>query len=207
MKYSVYKDRVGRSIKATVTRVSDDQLDDSIAAGLVAILPWVYKIKADDLEGDGELFDFDLPSDFYRVVSVYDETSGYFIGQARMLPGTGAGGDLETNNDWIVLNTVLSFANEPAGDVKLTYGAYWDIPEADDDELDPPPWTHPLLVLRGASHVLTAEATDTANVRQWNLQVDSGNPLQNPIKEMATYYLDLFMKEMNQHPASYKGQQ
>jgi hypothetical protein len=200
-----FKNRVARAVNETLSTIDDDLLNDAMAAALVAILPWVSKISLATLEGDNDLTEFDLPADFYRILSLQDKSTGYILPEAGMQSDAYRLQNVESGNNYILLNSQLSFQNAPYEDVDMMYGALWTVPEDDTDEIETPLWTHPIMVYYGAFYVLSSEASDTAEIRQWNINVDSGTPAMNPKRDQAQYFLQRFNQEMNQHPATGRG--
>lgn len=184
-----------------------DLMNDAISASLEAILPWVFKRSMTTLETDGETVTFELPDDYYRVTGVLDVSSGYYIPQNTLAAGQTPGGrSLETNQDWLEYpDKSISLANIPEGDIVVYYAATWEVPVDDEDVIEAPLWAHRALVFYAASYALLDKASSASNIRQWNVQVDSGTPAMNPMRDMSTYYMERFRIEMERMPAMLKG--
>lgn len=181
-------------------------INDGIVAALESVLPWVFKRSVETLTADGILTSFALPLDLYRIVAVFDTDSGIYIPKNILSSGESPGHDLESNQDWMEYpEGYLSLANAPDGDMILHYGAVWDVPVDDDDVIEPPEWIHRALVFYAASYILLDRATAAANIRQWNVEVDSGTPIMNPMRDMSTYFLERFRIEMERVPARIRG--
>jgi len=189
-------------------RVGADLLLEAICAGLDAILPWVSQSKVATLTGDGERVEFDLPTDLYRIESVYDAKSKEFIPMARMIPRqpwadvTVDMGYLEYPDQHITFSRALSTDGGT-----IYYSALWTKPTADDSPISAPLIAHTGIVLFATAYCLLSLATQVATIRPYNTRTDSGTPEDNPIKDMADYYQKWFETEMNRHPAKMRGQQ
>lgn len=182
-----------------------DLLADGVAAALDAILPWLWKRSVDTLNGDGTTVTFALPADLYKVVSVFDEYQGLYVPRNILQAGRRPGGD-ETNQDWIEYPAgFLTFANAPEEDVVVYYGAVWTKPTDDADVLEIPDYGLQALLYYAASHVLMKNATSTANQRQYNIKVDSGTPVMNPLLDVVRYYLERFNIEVGRLPIMERG--
>jgi len=183
-----------------------DFVDDGIRAALFAILPWLFKRKQVSFAADGETTEFTLPTDLYMIISVFDADSGIYLKKNTLSAGMSPGSDLETNQDWLEYQEgSITFANAPEEDPIAYYGAYWDIPTADADVLEPPIWSHTALAYYAASYALLQKASAASNIRQWNVEVDSGTPAMNPMRDMSSYYLDRFRIEMDRIPSRPRG--
>lgn len=204
---SEIRDRVLRVLSdPSGQQYSSDLVDDGIFAAIEAILPWVFNRKLVVFAGDSTELSFELPADVYRITAVFDEDSGTYIPQNLLSAGQAPGTDLTSNQDWMEYpEGYISLANAPDGDITVHYGAVWGTPVDDDDELEPPTWSHRAIVFYAASYALLDKASSAANIRQWNVDVDSGTPAMNPMRDMSTYYLDRFRIEMERMPARIRG--
>jgi hypothetical protein len=201
------RNRVYRLLSdASAQQFSAELIDDGINAALVAILPWIFKKSTETLTGDGTETEFELPEDLYRVIAVLDEDTGLFIPQNSLSAGQSPGSDILSNQDWLEYpEGSISFANPPGSDVILYYGATWASPVDDDDELECPPWLSFAITYYAASYTLLDKASSASNIRQWNVSVDSGTPVMNPMKDMSTYFLERFRIEMDRVPSRMRG--
>jgi hypothetical protein len=203
-------------LKAQITRIveaifapGDDLLNDGINEAFMAILPWCYYPQTVTLEATMTETAFALPDDFYRVVGVLDGQTGYWIPQGTISADSSpANGSLNVNNDYVLFpHNQISFANALTKGGELYYAAYWPYPSDETAALAIPEWAVPAVKLYAASTILYRAANDTASVRQWNLQIDSGNPLHNPIIIMADKTMSRFQNYMNSQPARVRGTQ
>lgn len=183
-----------------------DMMNDGIVAAMEAILPWVSKRSVATLEADGVANSFELPEDIYRVTAVFDADSGSYLPENSLSSGSRPGMNLDSNQDYLQYpEGYLSLANAPTGDLTVYYGARWAVPVEDEDVIEAPIWVHRALVFYAASYALLDKASSASNIRQWNVQVDSGTPIMNPMRDMSTYYLERFSAEMARMPASVRG--
>lgn len=179
-------------------------------AALIALLPWVYKAQTADFTGDGTKKAFDLPLDFYRLIGAWDEVSGYWLPEMTITPGVAPGDDPLSNQDWNLFpEGKITFANPLEDDkvVTLYYGASWTVLADGADDLEPPAWTHYGILLYACSWATLKTATDAANIRQYNISIDSGTPVMNPMKDMSEAFKNRFVEYMNSHPAKTRGAQ
>jgi hypothetical protein len=120
--------------------------------------------------------------------------------------GKSPGSDLETNQDWMEYpEGYLSLANAPTSDLVVHYAAVWEAPVDDDDTIEAPSWTHRALVFYAASYALLDKASSASNIRQWNVNIDSGTPVMNPMRDMSSYFMERFTIEMDRMPARIRG--
>jgi len=206
---STLRERITRILSdPTGQQYPSDLLDDGIVAALEAILPWTFKQSTALLEADydNDVVSFELPDDLYRITAVFDADSGIYIPQNTMSAGMSTGEDLTSNQDWMEYpEGFLSLANAPEEDVILNYGAVWDVPSTDDDEIEAPTWCHRALVFYTCSYSLLEKASSASNIRQWNVAVDSGTPAMNPMRDMSSYFFDRFVMEMERMPQKVRG--
>jgi hypothetical protein len=184
----------------------DDAQLEAIENGYVAVLPWRPKPSKTDLTGDGTATEFVLPTDLYEVQAVIVQDTGEILPQAVFQPGSYHGEDIDSTNDWIEYpNGSLTFSKElSSGEVyELWYSAYWTPPTDMTDTtvaLEPPDVVITGLTFYSAANLLMPGAIGSAEIRQWNIDVDSGNPEHNPVRDAVTYMLNMFQQEMNRVP-------
>lgn len=207
-KLSEVRDMVLRLLSDDGTQFDADLTLDAISAAHKAVLPWIFKQAKATLAGDGDITAFSLPSDCYRIVSVYDDDEGLFVPKGAMGPGTSPADNVNINNDWVEYpKGYLSFANAPAANIVLHYGAYWSEPATDETELEVPDCLLTPIVLYAASYSLLQKASSASNIRQWNVKIDSGTPVMNPMRDSSQYLLERFKIEMSTLPITDKGTQ
>lgn len=187
---------------------SNELITDAIDAAQLAILPWMPKTAKTSLTAGNDVYA--LPTDFYAVEAVVIQQTGEIVPQAIFAPGNFHGDNISGNNDWIEYPAgSLTFSKELPGDYDLYYLAVWtplDTDVDDDYVLEPPNASMTGLALYSAAYALQPQAVNTAEVRQFNTRVDSGNPEHNPLQDAALYLLKLFQNEMNRHPKYQRAQ-
>ncbi|MHA2201263.1 MAG: phage adaptor protein [Candidatus Thorarchaeota archaeon] len=187
---------------------SDEAQLEAIEAAYIAILPWRPKAVLDSttLTGDGTATSFVLPTNLYEVQAVIVQETGEVLPQAVFSPGSYHGEDVDPTNDWIEYpDGSLTFSKELSnGEIyELWYSAYWTPPTdmTDDSEtLEPSDVVLTALAFYSAAYLLMPGAIGSAEIRQWNIEVDSGNPEHNPVRDAVTYLMNMFHQEMNRVP-------
>lgn len=187
------------------TYSEDDQIS-AIEDAHIAILPWRPKPMTYDITGDGTATAFTLPTDLYEIQAVIVQETGETLPRAVFFPGSYHGEDIDPTNDWIEYpNGSITFSKViSSGDVyELWYSAYWTVPADMSDltiALEPPNVVLTGMAYYSAAQLLLPGAIGSAEIRQWNIEVDSGNPEHNPVRDAVTYLMNLFQQEMNRVP-------
>ena len=141
----------------------------------------------------------ELPDDFfdvYRVLHLEDER--YLFPAKPPIPGARRSADSELDYYQIWGRRLIFERDITKGDIELYYWAYWpEIEyrvENDDvtvvtEEIAVPAWTILPLCHLTAATCLQPGAIQAARTRQWNIEVDSGNPVQNSRASQAQEHL------------------
>jgi len=192
----------GETVGGTV--YSADTLKDAICAALDAITVRIWKSQTEDIDG-GES-EYDAPDDAIGIEGIYDKTVGSFLPMMGLRANKNTLVGVETNA-WIDYpEGTIAFVNILGTDgAKIYYSASWTKPVDDDDALEPPESTVTALVLFAASYCLLNKATGSANIRQFDTKVDSGQPTDNPLKDMSDFFLRRFELELQRIPTRQKG--
>lgn len=183
----------------------DSQLE-AIENAYIAILPWRPKPQKSDITGTGSATEFVLPTDLYEIQAVIVEDTGEVLPSAVFQPGSYHGSEIDPTNDWIEYPSgSITFSKElDNGEIyQLWYSAYWTPPADLSDEsevLEPPDVVLTGLAYYAAAYLLMPGAIGSAEIRQWNIEVDSGNPEHNPVRDAVTYLMNMFQVEMNRVP-------
>lgn len=191
---------------------SDDLILDAISAAHDGILPWVPKTGSTTLTGDGVTAAFSLPSNFYAVEAIVDDSTGELLPQSVLTPGRYFGDSTTNTNDWILNPSgQITFSKEISSGCTYTlmYLATWSKPVSGsptDLVLEPPASAIVGMSLYAAAYALLPSAVSASEVRQFNTRVDSGNPEHNPMQRAADYLMKLFANEMNRHPKYQRAQ-
>jgi hypothetical protein len=202
------KARVGRMLKDE--QITDELIFDAVDAALDAILPWQAPRATQVITGDGTNKTFALSDDLYEIDAIQAD-DGEFLPIATLAPGLFRGASAGGENDWIEYPTgTLSLSKAPANDASVTvyYRAHWTKPanESNDDfVLTVPKYLEYPVALYAAAYALMPKSAQSANIRQFNTKVDSGNPGHNPVADRMTFILKLFRDEMNSHPRQIAG--
>lgn len=157
----------------------------------------------------------DLPSDLIDVESVWSKRFGTFIPKTILRVGKYM--ENVWGNAWFLYPLgKITFLADLNSEEKMTvfYSAYWThVSESDEEadlsgntiQLEPPGIALEALSLFAASYCLLSQANQTAMIRQYDTKVDSGTPIQNPIKEMSQYLLSRYQYELDKLPKMDKG--
>ena len=184
---------------------------NALDSALDAILPWVPKTQTVSLTGN-DTTQYELPQHCYQVETCVVNSTGELLPQAQIIPGYYRGENISGTNDWLEYpHGYISFSKavQTGETYVLYYLAHWTKPASaddDDDDLEPPEFSHYGIALYTTASMLVPSIVSAAEVRQFNTKVDSGNPEHNPMMETSRYLLKLFAEEMNRHPRYQKGQ-
>jgi hypothetical protein len=220
MKYSDALDRASILLQdVSNSTYSVDLVTQALNAALVAILPWVprreiYRVPQDHTLGKSVSL-VPLPSDFFRLIGVYDGAVGvgYFIPESAMLTSQRPASNQQSQNAYYRQADGIRFF-VPVDPEKITvyYEAMWPrfteqtVYEDGIDEVDIPAWSENAILFYTAYYCIISLAGNTGNMRQYNIQVDSGNPSHNPVRDMALEYHKSFLAECKLFPQEQRGQ-
>lgn len=181
---------------------SAEMLMDAVHAGLLAILPYVWKSAVYTVpDGSTEI---DIPSDLYHIESVYDNELQAYLGESILTPGIPLAS--EAGNMWVEYpEGHMTFLAELEDGGTLYYAAYWIEPELDAEIIEAPAVALPGIAFYAASYCLLPKAVSSAQQRQYNVKVDSGTPEDNPVMTMANNYMKRFELEMSRISGRTKG--
>lgn len=210
MNFSAMRNKVLRLLNdIDSTQFTDAELiSEGIYSAMDAVLPWVARPSTTTLTGDGSTSSFAVPTDLYRVVAVHSSESNFYLPLEMMAPAINPNDKRTAANAWSEYPSgFLTFQTAPSAEDEIVvyYGAVWPKPVEDDDDLSTPTWLDTAIAFYTASYCCLQKATAASNVRQYNVQVDSGNPVMNPWKDMAETYLGRFKIEMDLVPVRMKG--
>lgn len=167
--------------------------------------------KPSVFEIGGGLSSADLPEDLIDIEGVRDLTTGDLLPQIPLQVGGSFRG---ASNGWMLYpSKTIAFMNAlGTGGAKVYYSAVWskpktDIytPDLDDAILDAPVTLITAIAFYTTSYCLLERASESAVLRQYNTKVDSGQPIDNPLKDMSNTFLDRFEGEMKRFPQKQKG--
>jgi hypothetical protein len=188
---------------ADETKYTDELIDDGINSAFDAIMPWCPKLATfvyDYTSGSDSGTLFDLPSDFYSAEAVYD-SSGVPIQPATLTPHTFRGSSVQIN-DWLIYpQGQLSFSVTLTENVTLYYLAYWPKLTDRNSNVGIPSHLLSAICFYASAYCLIPEGISSAEIRQFNTKVDSGNPEHNPVAIRVNELLKLFELEIKRHTA------
>jgi len=186
---------------------STDLLQDGIEAAHIAVLPWVYKRSEQTLVADEETVSFALPSDFYKVISIFDSESGYYIPEGVQAAFSQPGDNVNVNQEFAQYpEGYLTLLNAPTENLVMKYAAYWSVPTGENDSLEVPSTLIMPIVLFTASYALLEKSSNVSSIRQWaDKNVDAGTPVMNPMRDQSNFYLSRFTEAMKLLPALSQG--
>lgn len=204
-------------LKNKILRLLDDPdgeaydselMADAVAAAHKAILPWQPKLATQTFIGDGTTTAYALPTDFYQVDGVCDET-GLVIPPASLAPRQMRGANMAgTTNDWLEYPSgYLSFSHAiNRGDAyTLYYQAQWAVPTSDSDALEVPEYLITAICLYASAYCMFPAAAGASEYGQYKSRIDSGRPTDNPVADRALFLLKLFEQTMSSYPSHIKG--
>lgn len=198
---------------------SVELVTQGLNAAFTAILPWVPRRELYVVPEGHELGEraslIPLPADVFRVLSVYDGTLGvgYFIPESAFLTSQRPASNQQSQNAYYKQTDGIRFF-VPVDPDKITvyYEAMWphfSEPDTYDEGVDDvgiPAWAENAILFYAAYYCILSLAANTGNMRQYNIQVDSGNPSHNPVRDMALEYHKAFLAECKLFPQEQRGQ-
>lgn len=181
------------------TTYDADLITDAIRAALDALSSRMWKSKSFTYEANNDYFE--MPDDILEIFAVYDYFLGIYIPKQQMLPGLSML-DAQYQNSWIDIPAGdLVFSADLGEDGALVYYiAAWQLPEDEEEPLEPPEIALNAILFYACSYCLLQQASGISTIRQYNTKVDSGKPIDNPTNEMANYFLRRFESEMQRFP-------
>ena len=197
-------------LKATSVTYSDEIIRDGINSGCKAILPWVPKRAVEYITvTSGSLLE--LPSDVYLVDAVMDPDSNFVLKRMSMTPG--AIGSAKYPEWFEYPSGYITLSLESTAErYKVFFFTNWSEvvttgSGTSSDMMDTPAFTDLAVVYYAISYCLGSAATQTSQLRQFNTKIDSGNPEDNPLKEMSNLMMQRFLNEMKLMPVIEKARQ
>jgi hypothetical protein len=153
----------------------------------------------------------ELPSDVYLVDAVMDESENFFLKRLSMAPGPVGNASYPEWFEYPSGYVTLSLEST-AESYKVFYFTNWNEvvttgSGTSSDMMDTPPFTDLAIVYYAISYCLGSAATQTSQLRQFNTKIDSGNPEDNPLKEMSVMMMQRFLNEVKLMPSIEKARQ
>lgn len=197
------KDRVLHILSAIEDSEFDESRDmelvvDGISTAHDAILPWIPKKAQIEIPSGTTVYE--LPDGVYDIQGIMDETAGEVINQLVLEPGV-----INLASYWFPFpEGSVTFSEETQNALTMFYLTYWDKPseEADlDNDMEPPDMCLVPMTYFATAYVLMPDSVQTAEIRQFNVKADSGNPEDNPIEKMVKFLLTMFRQDMDSLPS------
>ncbi len=208
----------GESIAAPAhgAQTSAEILADAVEAALAAVCTRLPKSLAVEYS-DG--LSFGIPVGLIDIDGVYDPASDLYIPQVQIRANQSAYGDPNlTGNGWSLYSPpgfttedpndgVITFLSkiEASKSVILYYAGHWEVPVDDEDVLETPSSLTTPLALYGASYCMLQRASSTGNLKQYDTQVDSGKPTDNPNMDVSNSFLKRYDIELSRLPMRVSG--
>lgn len=189
------------------TTYNADLLKDSIHAALDALCVRYWKEAVsiiDSIEESATVFE--LPADLLEIEGVFDATIGKTVPKILLQPSEQLAA-ITGDNAWLdyPAGSITFFTELTDKGATIYYSAMWAKPGDDDDTLEPPEIATTAILMYAASYCLLQSANNAANIRQFATKVDAGAPTDNPLADMATFFLKRFEYELMRLPAKTKG--
>lgn len=203
-KYTDIHQRVRNLLKGTEATYPNELILDGINSASKALLPWLPKKKVEYITvTSGSLIE--LPFDVYRVDAVYSEQDSFWLKKLSLTSGNA------------IASTYPMWMEYPSGFISLSLDTYEGVPlkvyyfstwdeiviedfNASEEVLGTPAFADLAITYYACAYCLTSAATSTAQLRQFNTKIDSGNPEDNPLKEMSNLLMQRFMNEVKLFP-------
>jgi hypothetical protein len=194
---------------------SADVLYDAVCAALDAISIRIWKQIKVSYSGGVGITTALLPSDFMAVEGIYDQHYQTFIPRQDIRADRSL---FDTwGNAWFEYPSgTLQFMNDITSGVDLYYAGHFTDPclptlesyydyddeglNIDDFVMDYPDIANTAIIFYCASYCLNQKAVLSANIRQFNTKVDSGQPGDNTEQKMADHFLRRFEYELQRIP-------
>lgn len=200
-KYIDVHNRVRLYLKASAVTFSDQLLLDGVNAGLKAILPWVPKKARATIVTSGS--DISLPNDVYLVDAVYDSSDGKWLKHHSLRPGDVSGGAYAQWVEYPHGHLTLSLDTYSDRSLDVYYHTTWTeitTSGSDIENIEAPAFVDLALIYYASSYCLASAAMQSSQIRQFNNKMDSGNPEDNPLKDMSNVLMQRFMNEVKLFP-------
>lgn len=187
-------------------RWTDEELRDFCWFALDTFAVHTAVATATSFVCDGETDEFNLPENLYtgdkfETTSLVYTESGTTITYHDPVMYTDSM-NLESGTGYrIAPGNVLRFTTAPTAADTLTveHFAFYNHPYADSDTIDIPQWGIQAIAYLSAAHALSGDSMKSAKIRQYNQRADSGNPEDNPIKEIQSWWLEMYEREMSRY--------
>lgn len=210
-KYIDVHQRLRTFLKGSSGTYPDQILLDGINSATVAILPWLPKEMTANgiIVTSGSLIK--LPDDVYYVDAVYSVTGEQWLKHWSINPGATSARGTVVVPQWVeypegYLTLSCDYSDNT---VNVFYHGLWTAATTTGsatENMDTPSFADLAIIYYAASYVLNSSAVSSAQLRQFNTKIDSGQPVDNPLKDMVNLLMQRFMNEVKLFPAFERAQ-
>lgn len=217
--WAVFEPRLQRMLKSLDDVTYGPELrQDAVNAALRALCSHTAKQVSVEFTGNGTTQSWSLPPvtdpltagplnspDWYEAI--WDDNLQNWLEPVRFAPGDDwVGGAPPGFYMWPHGTLNLTFAPESGKKIKVYYYAYWaDVTVGTSKIVEPPDWAWNAVLNYAAAYCLVPGSASAARIRQYNTQVDSGNPEHNPVLEQAKYHLEQYETELRRWAPQQRG--
>lgn len=149
---------------------------------------------------------FTLPENLYDVEPLADSGLIYFRQQSDGAKTYLAPSLYPTEKKGELLFTTwgnsltLSEAPPSGTDLYIFHFAYYTDPVLSTDPVGIPNWAYPAFSLLMAAYSLTPVSVQSANISQWKVKSDSGNPEHNALRAQQRSFFEQYELELSRYP-------
>jgi hypothetical protein len=160
-----------------------------------------------------------LPEDFFAVGRLYDPNNDVYWSKMKYQPG-GHYTSTVTERTFAVWGNELLLYEDATTTFELWYYAYWpDVVSVagqtetdgslvmEQEEILLPVWAEAPVQYLASAFCLLPKAVEAAKVRNWNMSLDSGTPIQNARQDEAWDLYKWYTTLLSSHPALDRGGQ
>lgn len=179
--------------------ITDDLIYDGFLAALRAIAAKRAKHNKTILNGDGSST-YTLPTDLLKIDTLYDN-DGLIILPYIDNKAYPHSTDVSTNTWFLYPEGSITFNDELSTSAKITMYYYgdWDTPASMNDDTFvltvPKTLLYPISLYNSAYCLIPSSVTN-ADIRQYATRIDSGTPIQNPMKEHILFLMQMYQNEL-----------
>jgi len=194
---------------ATESIYTDSLIYDGIEAAHYAICPWVPKMSVHTLTSGSSPHTLDtyvLPTDVFDILAIRENDTELLLPNATLDSNSIFGSTYTDDKSWIYTPDgylTLSWEETSGNTLKLFYMASWTCPTYEDKDtatLEIPNRAILGAAYFAASHCMAAQSSGTSLIRQFNIRIDSGTPIHNPIMDSSKFLYDMFLNQMKLMP-------
>ena len=203
--------RLRNFLKGSTGTYPDSILLDGINSAMIAVLPWLPKERVANgiTVTSGSLIE--LPDDVYYVDAVYSVTEGQWLKHWSINPNATSARGTVVVPQWVEYpEGYLTLSCDYSGNIvnAFYHGLWTEVTTTGSDtaKMDTPSFADLAIIYYAASYVLSSSAISSAQLRQFNTKIDSGQPVDNPLKDMVNLLMQRFMNEVKLFPAFERAQ-